>query len=59
MTWKVGTAWLRMFAHLTPKPEGFVEGEEIFGGEGFIWRDGQFYPRSYNSRKKPAEDQDE
>ena len=55
MTWKVGTAWKRMFAHLEPKQEGFVEGEEIFGGEEFRWVDGHFIPKSYNSRHKPSE----
>ena len=59
MTWKVGTAWRRMFAHLEPRPEGLIEGEEIFGGKPFRWVDGHFVPTSYNSRQKPSEDQDE
>ena len=59
MVWKTGTAWKRMFAHLEPKLEGLVEGEEIFRGKGFIWRDGKFVPKSYSSRKRPSGDEDE
>ncbi len=60
MSFEMTTAMRRMFAHLEPKPEGeLVEGEPIFEGKGFIWRDGKFVPKSYNSRRPPSKDEDE